>query len=240
MSRAETVRHYLFERYPSRRFVPLALLLAGAGLLAVPGTEHLSTVAALHSGLRTSLVVYLIVLSLRVWDDLEDRERDARLHPERITVRVASVTPLRHLQWASAAVASVLIATGARPATRLLVLSLLVAVLGIWYRARASLAPSSVIVAHVVLLKYPVIAYLVAPGVVRGVSGLALAAPVLMTVYVLLCIHEGLDDPELRRSRVARGVLVAEAALMLPLLGLVIVSMLEPLRVLFFGRGSMP
>ena len=71
-------------------------------------------------------------------------------------------------------------------------------------------------------------------------SGLALAAPVLMTVYLLLCIHEGLDDPELRRSRVARGVLVAEAALMLPLLGLVIVSMLEPLRVLSFGRGSMP
>lgn len=240
MSRAETMRRYLSERYPSRRFVPLALLLAGAGMLAVPRTEHISTVAVLRPGLRAALVAYLIVLSLRVWDDLEDRERDAPAHPDRVSVQIASATPLRYLQWASAAVVSVLIATGAEPATRLLVLSLLAAVLGIWYRARASLTPSSVIAAHVVLLKYPVIAYLVAPGAVRGVSGLALAAPALMMVYLLLCIHEGLDDPELRRSRVARRVLVAEAALMVPLLGLVIVSMLEPLRVLSFGRGTVP
>lgn len=240
MSSAETMRRYLSERYPSQRFVLLALVLAAAGLLAVPTSEHLGTVAALSSGLRASFVAYLIVLSLRLWDDLEDRERDARLHPDRITVRVASVTPLRYLQWVSAAVASVFIATGAQPTTRLIVLSLLVTLLGIWYRARVSLAPSSVVVAHVVLLKYPVIAYLVAPGVVRGVSGLALAAPVLMTVYLLLCIHEGVDDPELRHSRIARAVLMAEAALMLPLLGFVIVSKLQALRVLSFGQGSMP
>ena len=240
MSGAETMRRYLSERYPSRRFVPLALLLAGAGMLSVPGAEHLSTAAALRAGLRASLVAYLIILSLRVWDDLEDRERDAPAHPDRVTVRVASATPLRYLQWASAATASVLIATGTQPATRLLVLSLLVAALGIWYRARAWLAPAAVVTAHVVLLKYPVSAYLVAPGVVRGVRGLVLAAPVLVTVYLLLCIHEGLDDPELRRSRAARDVLVAEAGLILPLLALVVVSMLEPLRVLAFDRGSLP
>lgn len=239
MSRAEIIRRYLVERYRTRRFIPLALLLASAGMLAAPGTERLGTVAAFGSGLRACFIAYIVVLALRVWDDLQDRERDALAHPDRITVRAEAATPLRHLAWASVAATTVLIATGDEPLARLLVFALLGATLGFWYRVRTSLAPSPVLTAHVVLIKYPVIAYLVAPGAVHGASGLTLAAPVLVAVYLLLCIHEGLDDPELRRSRAARGVLVAESALILPLLGLVIASMLD-LHLIFFGRGSNP
>ncbi len=239
MSCAEILWHYLIERYPARRFVPLALLLASAGMLAVPGTERLGAVAALTTGLWAALAAYVAVLALRVWDDLQDRERDASVHPDRITLRDDAATPLRYLELVSAAAAIVLIATGSRPMTRLFVFALLGAAFGLWYRARASLDVSPVLAAHVVLIKYPVIAYLVAPGVVHGTKGLVLAAPVMVTVYLLVCIHEGLHDPQLRRSRLARGVLVAESALMLPLLGLVIASILE-IHPLFFGRGSLP
>ena len=120
---------------------------------------------------------------------------------------------------------------------RLLVSALLGIALAVWYCGRASLSPSPVFAAHVVLAKYPVVAYLAAPGTLRGSSGLALAAPVFIAMYLLLCIHEALDDPELFRSRVGRRVLVAESVLMLPLLGLVFAS-ISHLQ-LFFGRGSL-
>ncbi len=237
MSRPDIIRRYMVERYPARRFVALALFVSGSGFLAVPSPQRGNAADAFGSVIRGALVAYLIVLALRVWDDLEDRSLDAFAHPDRITVRPEATTPLRYLSLVSGGIAIALVAIGAEPMNRLLICAVLGIALAAWYRLRASLSPSRVFAAHVVLAKYPVIAYLAAPEALRRSSGLALAAPVFIAMYLLLCIHEALDDPELFRSRVGRRVLVAESVLMLPLLGLVIAS-ISHLQ-LFVGRGSL-
>lgn len=237
MSRPDIIRRYMIERYPAHRFVALALFLSGSGFLAMPAAQRADLTEAFGSVVRGALVAYLIVLALRVWDDLEDRGHDAFAHPDRITVRPEAAAPLRHLSLVSGGGAIALVAIGVEPLNRLLICALLGAALGIWYWGRTSLSPSRVIAAHVVLAKYPVIAYLTAPGTPIGWRGLASAAPVFIAMYLLLCIHEALDDPELLRSRIGRRVLVAECVLMLPLLGLVITSI--PHLQLFFGRGSL-
>ena len=237
MSLPDTIRRYMVERYPARRFVALALFVSGSGFLAMPSAQRGDAAGAFGSVMRGALVAYLIVLALRVWDDLEDRNHDASAHPDRITVLPEATTPLRHLTMVSGGIAMALVAIGVEPMNRLLICAVLVVALAAWYRLRASLSPSRVIAAHVVLAKYPVIAYLAAPEALRAGSGLALAAPVFIAMYLLLCIHEALDDPELFRSRVGRRVLVAESVLMLPLLGLVIASISH--TQLFFGRGSL-
>ena len=237
MSRPDIIRRYMIERYPARRFVTLALFVSGSGFLAVPSAERGNVAEALGSAMRGALVAYLIVLTLRVWDDLEDRRHDALAHPDRITVRPEVAVPLRYLTLVSGGGAIALVAIGVEPLNRLLICALLGVALGIWYWAGTSLSPSRVIAAHVVLAKYPVIAYVAAPGTLRGISGLVLAAPVFIAMYLLLCIHEALDDPELFRSRMGRRVFIAESVLMLPLLGLVFAS-ISHLQ-LFFGRGSL-
>ncbi|MEO7366711.1 MAG: hypothetical protein ABIZ36_02060 [Gemmatimonadaceae bacterium] len=237
MSRPDIIRRYMIERYPARRFVALALFVSGSGFLAVPSAQSGNATNALDSIIRGALVAGLIVLALRVWDDLEDRSHDAFAHPARITVRPDSTNPLRYVSLVSGGIAIALVAIGVDPMNRLLICAVLGIALAAWYRVRASLSPSRVFAAHVVLAKYPVIAYIAAPEALRRSSGLAFAAPVFIAMYLLLCIHEALDDPELFHSRVGRRVLLAESVLMLPLLGLVIAS-ISHLQ-LFFGRGSL-
>ncbi|HVF39591.1 MAG TPA: hypothetical protein VM939_06790 [Gemmatimonadaceae bacterium] len=239
MSHADIIQQYLSERYPAKRFVPFALFLAAAGMLAVPGAEDFRTAATLRSGLLAAFTGYLIVLVLRIWDDLQDRKHDAHVHPDRITLRDDAPRSLRYLARLSASGAILILAAGSHPAPRLLVLALLAASLGVWYGARELSKPMPVIGAHIVLIKYPVIAYIVAPGSTGSARELLMAAPMLIAVYLLLCIHEVLDDPALRRSRTARGVLIAESAVMVPLTALLIASALE-LDLSFFGRGSLP
>jgi len=237
MSRPDIIRRYMTERYPARRFVALALFVSGSGFLATLPEQRANVTEAFVSVIRGALVAYLIVLALRVWDDLEDRGHDALAHPDRVTVLPEAAAPLHYLSVVSGGVAIGLVAIGVEPLNRLLICAILGGALAVWYRRRAWISPSPVSAAHIVLAKYPVIAYLAAPGTLRGSSGLALAAPVFIAVYLLLCIHEALDDPELFRSRVGRRVFVAESVIMLPLLGLVIAS-ISHLQ-LFFGRGSL-
>ena len=97
MSPLDIVRRYMIERYPARRFVVLALLLSGSGILAVPAAQRADVTEAFGSAIRGALVAWLIVLALRVWDDIEDRGHDALAHPDRITVRPEAAAPLRYL-----------------------------------------------------------------------------------------------------------------------------------------------
>jgi len=184
-------RRYLSERYTIKRFVPLALIVAGAGVLASPIT------ATAIEDARGALLAYLLVLVFRIWDDLEDRDIDARRHPERITVRIASRAPLAALAVQAAAPALIILISGPQPVQRSVALVILTAALFAWYRARGS---SSIANALVVLAKYPVIACVAAPASLWEQRDLSHAAPALLTLYLLLCIHEALDDPILRRS----------------------------------------
>src|SRR5690242_9472627 len=89
MSSIELVAEYLAERARPTVFVPLALLIAETAWLAAPGAER----TAASFGM-CAIQALLIVLALRVWDDLQDRARDAVRHPDRVTVRARRVAPL--------------------------------------------------------------------------------------------------------------------------------------------------
>ena len=200
MSRAELARLYLRERYPARRFVPLALLLGGMGILASPELARVTLEDAARAWARGTSLAYLLVLSFRVWDDLQDREVDAVRHPERITVRADRVSPLRWLSWILIDIAGLLVMLGPQRMERLLVLVALGVALMLWYLVRDAAGRTPIAAAVVVLTKYPVIAYLAAPAVLWEDGGLLRAAPFLLALYLFLCVHEVLDDPVLRRS----------------------------------------
>lgn len=205
MSRAEIVRAWLRERYPARRFVSLALVLGAVGVLASPELTRIPVADATAAWARGAIVAYLLVLCFRIVDDLADRSLDATLHPTRITVR-EDCEPLRWVSWVSCGIVAMLLAVGPQRAERLLVLIALDAALLLWYRMRRPTDRAAITNAIVVLAKYPVIALLAAPAVLWTEDGLARAAPFLFALYLILCVHEVLDDPVLRRS-FGRGAL---------------------------------
>jgi hypothetical protein len=200
MSTVEMARAYLRERYPSRRFVPLAFLVAGAGILASAGLAHMTVASLARAGLRGITVAYLLILVFRIWDDLEDRERDAVLHPGRITTRATATGPLIAVLSGASIIAAALVFMGPQPILRLMALAALTLVISVWYGARGAINSAPVANALVVLSKYPVIAVVVAPATLWAEPDVARAAPFLLALYLFLCIHEALDDPILRRS----------------------------------------
>ena len=78
-----------------------------------------------------------------------------------------------------------------------------VVVLTVWYRIRPS--ARAVFNAHVVLLKYPLIAFAASPS--------APAFGALVSLYLVLCAYEIVDDPSLRASIPARWIAASECAL---------------------------
>ena len=200
MSHADVVRLYLRERYAARRFVPLALLLGGVGILASPELARMTLEDGARAWARGTIIAYLLVLCFRIWDDLEDRDTDAVVHPERITVRADCSSPLRWLSLVLIEIAGVLLILGPQRMERLMVLAGAGIALELWYRLRDAVGASPIANAIAVLAKYPAIALLAAPAVVWMDGGLLRAAPFLFALYLFLCVHEVLDDPVLRRS----------------------------------------
>jgi 4-hydroxybenzoate polyprenyltransferase len=203
MSSRELVARYLVERARLEVFVPLAVVIG-----VVDGWTGGQVVGSNGGGAtalaRTAATALLLMLAFRVWDDVEDRTRDSVEHPERVTVSATSLGPLVWLACALAGVGLLLIGVGPRVAPRVGALALAAAALGVWYRVRSANA-RGVLNGHVVLLKYPAIAFAASP---RSPSFAALAA-----LYFALCVYEIVADPRLRASIVARRVAISECAL---------------------------
>ncbi|HEY2163866.1 MAG TPA: hypothetical protein VGH04_07750, partial [Gemmatimonadaceae bacterium] len=111
-----------------------------------------------------------------------------------------------------------LIALGPGAGARLSTAGITVAVLAAWYRVRPASA-RAVFNAHVVLLKYPLLAYAASP--------VAPAPGALASLYLVLCVYEIVDDPALRTSIAARWIAISECAL---------VSVIIATATLFGGR----
>lgn len=210
MSSIELIRAYVMERYTARRFLPLAVLLYVVGALATDGVPSAGRAVA---GIG---VAFASLFALRVLDDTADRELDRRDHPGRVTVTTPSLRPL----WALATLVFLalvvrLAATDpyAHPALLLLGVGLgLVA----WYTIRRPIGAGPLLNAHVVHLKYPLIA------LVTGASGPIVPRPpmvaALSALYFGLCIREALDDPNLRGIRATLWVVGIELTLLAGLL----------------------
>jgi 4-hydroxybenzoate polyprenyltransferase len=215
MSSRELIVRYVRERAKLSVFVPLALVMAAMGRLTGGRTDRPTGTADYAF---TALTALMLMLAFRVWDDLEDRSRDAREHPSRVTVIADSVAPLTAVGLMLGALGLLLVVLGPHAGSRLIAVTMAVAVLAAWYRVRPASA-RAVVNAHVVLLKYPLLAFAATP-----------ASPptgALVSLYLVLCAYEIVDDPALRASIVARWVAISECAL---------VSVILAAATLFRGR----
>jgi 4-hydroxybenzoate polyprenyltransferase len=197
MSPLELIFRYLGERGRLPALAALSLLMASTGSTAS------ARLTASGVGLAAATAL-LLILAFRIWDDLEDREYDALRHPTRITVVARSVRPLERLAAALFIAGGLLIGRTADAGLRLLVLCAAALALGVWYSARSP-SRRGLANSHVVLLKYPILAFAASPVTP---SPIALAA-----VYLGLCAYEVADDRALRASLGARRLAMSEGAL---------------------------
>jgi len=201
VSSRELIVRYVRERARLSVFVPLALVMAAMGGRTGGQVDRWTGTA--HHALAV-FTAFVLVLAFRVWDDVEDRPRDAREHPDRVTVVADSMAPLIEFGLALGALGAVLVVPGPHIVSRLAAIGIAVAVLAVWYRLRPA-STGAVTNAHVVLLKYPLLAFAAGP---------ASPAPVaLVALYLALCVYEIVDDPALRASIIARWIAISECAL---------------------------
>ena len=211
MSSSELIRAYLTERYPARVFVPLAVLLYAGGTIAVGGTP---TVPRAIAGIA---LAYTLVLLFRIWDDLVDRDADRVTHPDRVMVNAEGTAAFRLSMAALALFAIALLATRPAWVTGIAVFAMTRVTLGIWYSLRRLVGASALVNAHVILLKYPAVAFIsAAPG--EATPAIATAIVVFGAIYLGLCLHELLHDRAVRTTRGGSLTLTLELALLAGLL----------------------
>jgi 4-hydroxybenzoate polyprenyltransferase len=102
-----TMAAYFRERFPLAVFVPVFVLLTVAAFWSVANATGLRLLVALLLGIA-------LVVQFRLWDDLEDRERDRAAHHTRVLVN-APVEPFRILLLLLAAL-SIALSAGQRGA----------------------------------------------------------------------------------------------------------------------------
>ena len=185
MSSIELVARYLGERARPSVFVPLAGLIAETAWLAAPGSERSVTAFGLCAA-----QALLLVLAFRVWDDVQDRARDAVRHPDRIAVRASRTGPLIALSLSLAAGGALLLLGATVPLARVAILASIVAGLLLWYRTRPP--EPSPLSALALLAKYPALAIALAPGL--GDLAPMRAATAAAVLYLVACTYEYLED----------------------------------------------
>jgi hypothetical protein len=168
-----TIVSYLRERVPVAIFGPAILLTAALALWAA------APVDVGPAGIRAIVLAALIIVQLRVWDDLEDREADAAAHPNRVLVNAPS-GPVQIFAWALAVSSGLVIIIGADTWTALACFLLLETWMGLAYRlVRARVSPRRWQY-QILLVKYPaIVAVVTLAGSTPPSMGRLLVAAVL-------------------------------------------------------------
>jgi 4-hydroxybenzoate polyprenyltransferase len=200
MSATELVAAYLRERMRVRVLVPLSLLLASAGWCLAPSAGFQA-----QSLFVAGAQAFLLVLGFRVWDDYEDRNVDLVHHPERVMVTSERLWPFAVLVVVLGVASTVWVLQLSEPFLRITALAIATGTLSGWYASRRSENWNRVLGGLIVLLKYPFIAFAVAPSLPDPASGRTIV--VLGGLYLLICVYEYVDDAELRRIISSRGSL---------------------------------
>lgn len=200
---------YWRERYPVSVFLPFAILIAAAGAAA---GGSLPTVRGAVLG---SVLAYTLVLVFRIGDDLADLRSDRQRHPDRVLVQSSSLTPIIVLAFAIAAGDILIMIFQSQPGARIATFAAISLFLFLWYQLRTRLRAGPLASAHVVLLKYPVIALLTC--VSWDHLTLRTALPPAGALYLGLCIYEQIHDRTVRESRGAHWIFAAEMGLLVAL-----------------------
>ncbi len=185
----ELARAYLGERYPAALFLPLAATVAACGLTLTPSAGPIVMVLVVAA-------TWLLLLTLRLLDDLADRDADREKAQNRITVRVGDSRPWLTMAALSLGGAGVLLTAvhgiaGALPAVAT------VLALALWYAARPWVPGPQRFNALVVMAKYPLVAMAVAGTVPTAPAPSA----VLATLYGCALTFEFTHDPVTAPSR---------------------------------------
>ena len=138
----------------------------------------------------TFVLAVVLLLQFRLWDDLEDRERDRRLHPARVLVR-GDPTPFRRACMLLAA-ANIALFALAGSGDAVLSLACLDIFFLIAYGPMRRALPDRVWRFQVLLLKYPVFVGLLAAAV--GTPGWMRLFTAAVSVYLCACAYEALHD----------------------------------------------
>ena len=185
---------YLRERVRARVLVPLALLLALTGWLLAPAGGLDS-----RAFLVATAQAFVLSLAFRVWDDLEDRNADRLRRPHRVMARSTRTAPFLVLVALLAVGGMTSLLQSSDPLPRFIALAAAIAILSVWYATRRLENWNRVAGEHIVSLKYPLIAFVVAPTL-PAAAGVGRTVAVLAALYALICIYEYMDDPELRQA----------------------------------------
>jgi hypothetical protein len=179
------VIEYWFERFVLSPLIPAGVLLAFAASwsAATDPLWWIETLLAFWINLPSAL---LLLAQFRLWDDLADRERDKRDHPERV---LSTAEPWFFVATALAlAGANLWLAYAGRPPQHLLVIVALNIAAICYYSCRPLLRTAAS--DALLLLKYPAI-LLVLP--VNQLGRLELAITVL-TTYAVAFAYEVWHD----------------------------------------------
>jgi hypothetical protein len=175
---------YLAERFRPRTFMPLAVAIA----MAASG----GALSGARLGVDVAFAL-LLLAQFRSWDDLADRDRDARTHPERVLVRATSVAPIVAFSGALAALSICVAARRDASGVAAAVLLALIGVLSAWYSLRTVSTVRTAAGDHLLLSKYAAMVIIVA-------GARALTAPVqilgaALALHLVVCVYEVWHDP---------------------------------------------
>jgi len=210
------LRRYRAERLPWTMTAIVPLLLAVCAQAGARGNPTTFVVDV--------LLASLLFAQFRIFDDLADRPRDARIHPERVLARTHTVRPIviAGLSLAAATLGILLLrtavrldsASAARPSAIGAYLAL-IALLSSWYSLRGE---RTLVGDHLLLTKYPAFVWIVAtsrvtlpaPGREAATAQLVLS---MVAVYLAACVYEALHDD--RSPATARSALLVGEGLLL-------------------------
>lgn len=195
------------ERFPAPEWLAVALLV---GTAASPSTGA-------RDAARTLALALGLLLQFRLWDDLADRERDAREHPGRVLARAARPRSFLLALLACGACNAALAAAGPRPLEALGALALLTGLYLAWYAGLRDRVQVPLAAAHLQVVKYGAFVLIASGWPLRPGLRTALGAA---AVWLAFCAYELLHDERLRARRLAPAVLALDAALLLGLAGL--------------------
>lgn len=185
------VRLYVSTRCRPRIIVLLPALLVLAAALAKWRPPD-ATIFVDH------LIACLLVVALRIIDDLADRAHDAPREPDRIACQPDAAGPLSGLALGASIVAALLLAAS-RPWPAILVVGAAYALVAGWYALRDRCQASRLVNSHVVLAKYPllVVALALPPRDTWDADAvLRIGLPALLC-YLTLILFELRDDRDL-------------------------------------------
>jgi hypothetical protein len=174
---------YWFDRFVLSPFIPAALVLALA--TAWPGSPN--TTAVLLGWLVGAPFMLLALAQLRLWDDLADRDRDRRDHPDRI---LCDVNPVPYAITVTALAGTnlwLLLTLGAQESALRFVAMNIAVVCYYAFRPKTRTASSDALL----LIKYPALVLVLAPITTDPFA----VVVVVMATYAAAFAYEMWHDP---------------------------------------------